>query len=98
MADSAWFCFDQAGAGVLRDAPFRFTYWRPVRIWTDAPTDPLTGETLERTHYTRAQLGRDDVDPLDIWTWCAGHPITEGDWRCFMAEYPERTEEWLVTW
>lgn len=69
--------------------------WTGVKIWFGQPADPWTGELLDRSPRWQSQVGTDDVkgeaETIDLWTWVAGHPIDEKEYR-----YLLRLTDWAV--
>lgn len=56
-----------------------------VRIWFGPPHDPVTGEELDRSHRWQAEFDGQPVDFDDVWPACAGSPISETDYRAYVA-------------
>lgn len=55
--------------------------WVAARIWSEPPTDPVTGETLDRSWVLRCSVdGRGLVDPGEWWTKLHG-PIAFDEWH-----------------
>lgn len=57
----------------------------PVRIWFGPPADPVTGETLERSHRWQVTVGGKTLgDPgcpelEDFWPRCAGNRVDQAE-------------------
>lgn len=74
---------------------------QPVRIWFGPPTDPDTGEEMDRSPRWQmlvngqpALLAEEDRNPLeveraklwtDVWPRCAGAPIEEAEYAYLVA-------------
>ena len=52
-----------------------------VCIWYGAPTDPETGETLDRSHRWQALLDGREIDIDEVWPFVAGDKITETEYQ-----------------
>ncbi|BCA57725.1 hypothetical protein [Sphingomonas sp. HMP6] len=50
-----------------------------VRVWFGAPTDPDTGEELDRSHRWQATENGRPVDLERVWPRCAEDQITESE-------------------
>lgn len=59
--------------------------WVGARIWFGPPFDPVTREPLDRSHALRCEVNGEQVDVYDAWTWLAGEPITETEFRYLEA-------------
>lgn len=65
----------------------------PARIIHAPATDPLTGETLDRSYWWSAEIsgkpaGEPSMQPTDevMRIWLFGEPITEADYRYEVAD------------
>ncbi len=56
-----------------------------VKIWYGPPFDPVTGEELDRSWRFQASFNGQPVDLERVWPNCAGDPITEADYRRYVA-------------
>lgn len=57
-----------------------------VRIWYGAPTDPVTGEIMDRSHRWQAEANGEYIDVDRVWPPRRGaDPITEADYQHFIA-------------
>ena len=98
------FIRDQLGADALRQGFYLIQRWRsrriamPVGIWFGPPTDPDTGEELDRSprwHVAVAGILLDDEpvqvggitfrDASDLWPAVAQQPIDEAEYRFRIA-------------
>lgn len=65
--------------------------WCAGRIWwDDRPTDPLTGEVLDRSHRFRAEVNGEECDPR--WLWERGRAIHVTEFN-----YMRGVTEWAIT-
>lgn len=72
---------DQPAPGLYRARLVKGGPWVAARIWRGPPTDPLTGEELERAYAVRCEVDCCGlVDPLEWWTRLHG-PIPFAEWR-----------------
>lgn len=56
-----------------------------VRLYYGPPLDPVTGEELDRSWRWLAEFNGEPL-PFDrVWPGCAGDPISEGDYRRYVA-------------
>lgn len=60
--------------------------WVPVAIWIAQEIDPLTGE-LSSDEDLVCLVNGEPADPLDVWTYCAGNPIPEAEYRWLEARH-----------
>lgn len=65
-----------------------YRLWVPAEIRDIYPTDPLTGETLDRAPERTAFIDGRRV-PLD-WVWLSGQEITEDEWEWLKAKHAIR--------
>lgn len=56
-----------------------------VRIWHGPPLDPVTGEVLDRSWRWQAEFEGEPVDFDRVWPGCAGAPISEDEYRRYVA-------------
>lgn len=56
-----------------------------VRLWFGPPHDPVTGEVMDRSWRWQALFDGEPVDFDRVWPACAGSPITEDDYRRYVA-------------
>lgn len=56
-----------------------------VRIWFGPPHDPVTGEELDRSWRWQAEFDGDPIDFDRVWPACTGEPITEAEYRTYVA-------------
>lgn len=56
-----------------------------VRLWYGAPLDPVTGEELDRSWRWQAEFDGEPVDFDRVWPGCTGDPITEQEYREYVA-------------
>lgn len=54
-----------------------------MRRGKDGPYQPVA--IFEMDGKIQAAVGKEFVDPLDIWTWCADKPVSEADYKYAMA-------------
>jgi len=54
--------------------------WVAVHIWDGPPTDPLTGETLDRSWRLQALVNDEPEDPTTIWPGPVPIPQEEYDY------------------
>jgi hypothetical protein len=81
---------DRPQAGFYKTKLVKGGPWVGVRIWWDYPIDPVTGETMDRSPVLKAETAGKPSDPYEIWTWCAGRPITETEYRDMRPVEPEQ--------
>jgi hypothetical protein len=60
-----------------------------VRIWHGQPSDPVTGELLDRSLRWQAQVNGDPVDLARVWPKCAADPIDADEY-----EYLRSVQSW----
>lgn len=60
--------------------------WVGCVIFYACPMDPESGEPMDRSRYLLCQVNGEWRDPLETWTWCAGSPISEAEYRFLMAD------------
>ncbi len=53
--------------------------WVPARIWLEQDICPETGELLGE-EILRCEIGGEQHDPFDKWTWLAGKPISRAEY------------------
>lgn len=71
---------DRPTPGLYRTRLVKGGPWVAARIWHGPPSDPLTGEVLERAHALRCEIdGRGLVEPVEWWTRLHG-PIPFDEW------------------
>ncbi|OAN53860.1 hypothetical protein A6A04_13285 [Paramagnetospirillum marisnigri] len=58
----------------------------PARIWRSIATDPVTGETLDRSPLLQAEIGGSPCDPNVIWPRVCGQEITKAEFDYLTAE------------
>ena len=56
-----------------------------VRIWFGPPSDPVTGEVMDRSWRWCAEFDGEPVEFDSVWPDCTGEPITERDYREFVG-------------
>lgn len=56
----------------------------PVAIWIEQEIDPLTGE-LTSDEEMLCLVNGEFADAEDVWTYCAGNPIPESEYRFLVA-------------
>ena len=56
-----------------------------VRIWFGPPSDPVTGEVLDRHWRWQAEMNGDPIDFDRVWPACTGQPITEQEYQRLCA-------------
>jgi hypothetical protein len=87
-------------AGHYRTRLIRGGLWVAVRFWFGAPI--VDGEELDRSHRWCVEVdGRTDridkdegrvlLDPLEVWPWAGGNPISEREYR-----FLRRRASWAV--
>lgn len=54
---------------------------QPVCIWFGPPSDPVTGELLERSYRWQALLDGRETDIDTVWPFVAGNKITETEYE-----------------
>lgn len=54
--------------------------WVPCRIWLEQEIDEDTGELISEPVF-RCLINGKPADASDQWSWLAGHPITEKQFR-----------------
>lgn len=57
-----------------------------IRLWHGAPVDPVTGEELDRSWRWQAEANGEPLDFDRVWPGCAGDPITEQQYRGYVAQ------------
>lgn len=72
-------------AGFYRTRLGRDTVILGIRIWYGPPHDPVTGEVMDRSWRWQAVANNEPVDFDTVWPRCAGEPITEAEYRTFVA-------------
>lgn len=72
-------------AGFYRHRLGRGTVQVGVRIWHGPPCDPVTGEELDRSLRWQAEIDGEYTDFERVWPACAGQPITEDEYRRYVA-------------
>ena len=82
----------QPVAGFFRFKPRSKAVVGGVRIWFGPPHDPVTGEEMDRSYRWQAEFDGDPVEFDDVWPGCTGEPITEREYREFVAR-----REWART-
>lgn len=66
----------------------RKPYWLAARVWLeDGEVDAETGELLTDERFY-AEIDGKRVNPIEKWTWLAGHPVTEEDYEWLKAIRP----------
>lgn len=84
---------DQPVAGFYRIRLRSGSVVSGVQLLYGPPRDPVTGEELDRSWRWQAILDDGSVADFDqIWPACAGSPISEADYRAFVAR-----REWAQT-
>ena len=71
---------------LVKDGPYV-----PCAIWMEQPVDE-DGE-LTGPERLRGEVNGRESDPLDMWTWVCGNPISEKQYRLMHAE-----STWAKTW
>lgn len=56
-----------------------------ARLWFGPPTDPVTGEELDRSPRWMALRNGHECELSDLWPFCAGKEITQKDYEHLMA-------------
>lgn len=56
-----------------------------ARLWYGLPTDPLTGEELDRSPRWMGLRNGHECELTDLWPWCAGKAITEAQYDHLLA-------------
>lgn len=57
-----------------------------VRLFYGPPSDPVTGEELDRSWRWQALLDDGSLADFDaVWPKCAASPITEAEWKRYVA-------------
>jgi hypothetical protein len=57
----------------------------PAAIWLEQEVDPDTGELIG-DETLRCSVGEEAADPFKEWTYAAGNPITEEEYRFLIAD------------
>jgi hypothetical protein len=60
--------------------------WVPVAIWLEQEIDPLTGE-LTSDEELLCLVNGEFADVDEVWTYCAGNPIAESEYRFLEARH-----------
>ncbi len=81
-------------AGHYRTKLAAYAVWSPVRIWHGPPADPVTGELLDRSPRWQATIRGEpyDGDVIELWTRCAGNPISRVEYDYQVAMHAHATE------
>jgi hypothetical protein len=81
---------DTPQAGFYKRRFVRGGPWIACKLWFGAPTDPYTGEELERGHRWQAmvdgKLVTDETVVLETWIGCAGNPIPAEEYERMIAK------------
>lgn len=56
-----------------------------IHLWYGPPHDPVTGEELDRSWRWQAHFDGEPVAFDRVWPQCAGDPITETEYRRYVA-------------
>lgn len=56
-----------------------------IHIWFGPPSDPLTGEIMDRSWRWQAEFDGEPADFEEVWPGCTGEPISEQDYRAFVG-------------
>lgn len=67
--------------GFFRHRPRGGSVIGGVKIFYGPPTDPITGEDLDRGWRWQALFDGEPIDFDDCWPKCAGDPITKKEYR-----------------
>lgn len=81
--------------GWFRTRMVRGGPWVPARIWIEREIDMSTGELASDEVY-RAILDGEIRDPLAVWQWVNGNPISKEQFDD-LCEMRERTPSMLAT-
>lgn len=71
--------------GFFRHRPRGGSVIGGVKIFYGPPTDPVTGEEMDRSWRWQALFDGEPFDFDDVWPGCAGDPITEMQYRALCA-------------
>ena len=67
---------------LVRGGPFV-----PARIWRSVATDPVAGETLDRSPVMMGELAGEPVDPNALWRSCMGRATSEEEYQFLLDDY-----------
>lgn len=73
---------DEPQVGHYRTRLVRGGPWCAVRIFW---LDPDNRDTLDRAHKVGCTVNGEPADPYAVWTYCAGSPISEAEYRYLRA-------------
>lgn len=73
---------DEPQVGHYRTRLVRGGPWCAVRIFW---LDPDNRDTLDRAHKVGCTVNGNPADPYATWTYCAGSPISEAEYRYLRA-------------
>jgi hypothetical protein len=66
----------------------RKPYWLAARVWIEpGEVDPETGELLSDERFC-CEIDGERKNPIEKWTWLAGHPITLEEFQWLTAQRP----------
>ena len=71
-------------AGFYRFRMFSGSVRGGVKLWNGPPSDPVTGEILDRSWRWQAEFDGKPVDFSRVWPQCAGDPITEREYTHYV--------------
>ena len=75
---------DEPQCGWFKRRMLRGGVYVPARVWLFSPTDPDTGE-LVGDEVLQCEVDGQIADPYDQWSYLAGSPITEAEFRYLTA-------------
>ena len=78
---------DVAECGFYRVRLVKNGPYVPARIWRSVATDPVTGETLDRSPILMGELAGEPVEPHALWRSCMGRAISEQEYQFLLDDY-----------
>ncbi len=57
--------------------------WLPIKLWYGPPSDPVTGEELDRTWRWQALMDGQEIEWYEVWP--NGRPISEAQYEMMLA-------------
>jgi hypothetical protein len=58
-------------------------WWLPIKLWYGPPSDPVTGEELDRSWRWQALIDGHETEWYEVWP--NGRPISQGQYEMMLA-------------